>query len=52
VLVGGEWPGGYREGITHAVHRSFTRAGDTVTFRLFGIGKGTLNGLQMVRRGR
>jgi hypothetical protein len=52
VLVGGEWPGGYREGVTHAVHGTHAREGDVVVLRLFGIGKGTLNGVQIVRRGR
>ena len=51
-LVGGEWPGGYRDGVTHAVHRTHAREGDVVVLRLFGIGKGTLNGVQIVRRGR
>lgn len=52
VLVGGEWTGGYREGVTHAVLRTHAKEDDVVVVRLFGIGKGTLNGLQIVRLGR
>lgn len=52
VLVGGEWPGGYAAGVTHSVHRQHVRAGDVVSLRLFGIGRGTLNGLQLRSRPR
>lgn len=52
VLVGGEWPGGYRRGMTHAVLHAHAAKGDVITIRLFGIGKGTLNGLQIRRNGR
>ena len=51
-LVGGEWTGEYRARVTHAVHHAHVRAGDVVTLRLFGIGRGTLNGLQITGAGR
>jgi hypothetical protein len=52
VLVGGEWPGEYASGVTHATHSVHVKEGGTATIRLMGIGRGTLNGLQIVRRGR
>lgn len=52
VLVGGEWTGGYRRGVTHASLRAHVGREGVITLRLMGIGKGTLNGLQITRNGR
>ena len=47
-LVGGKWPGGLRLGITHARHLVGIAEGETLDIQTFGLGKGTLNGLQVV----
>jgi len=47
-LIGGEWPGGLVEGITHSAERVTIGAGEPLGLNFFGITKGTLNGLQIV----
>lgn len=51
VLVGGAWPGGFVEGITHARHVVGAAAGRPVNLTVLGLGHGTLNGIQIVRLG-
>lgn len=46
--IGGVWPGGFVDGVTHAYRRVTLGADETLTIGLFGIGKGTLNGMQIV----
>ncbi len=48
-IVGGKWPGGLRKSITHAVHVAGIAEGESLDIQTFGLGKGTLNGLQLVR---
>lgn len=47
-LVGGAWPGGFQQGITHAVHTAQVNDDRTLVLHTFGLTKGTLNGLQLV----
>lgn len=47
-LIGGAWPGGLVEGVTHSSERVALAPGDVLTLNLFGLTKGTLNGLQIV----
>jgi hypothetical protein len=50
-IIGGEWTGTYVEGVTHAIHIVGAAPDRPVIISLFGLGKGTLNGLQIVRIG-
>lgn len=46
--IGGAWPGGFVEGTTHAYRRVTLGADEQLAIGLFGVGKGTLNGMQIV----
>ena len=48
-LIGGAWPGGFREGITHSRDVVHVDDGASLLLAVFGIPKGTLNGLQLVK---
>ncbi len=45
--VGGPWPGGLAEGVTHARHKVTVPPSGKLTIKTFGT-KGTLNGIQLV----
>ena len=48
-LIGGAWPGGFHEGITHSRDVAHVDEGQSLVLAVFGIPKGTLNGLQLVK---
>lgn len=48
VLVGGLWAGKPLEGFQYARFEVHVKLKESVNLRLFGIGKGTLNGIQIV----
>jgi hypothetical protein len=48
-LIGGAWPGGFREGVTHSRDVVHVGASETLVLSVFGIPKGTFNGLQLVQ---
>jgi len=47
--IGGAWPGGLREGITHSRDVVQVPQGGTIVLSVFGLPKGSLNGLQIVQ---
>lgn len=49
-LVGGPWPGGFVEEITHAHFVTPVHPGQDLAIATFGFGKGTMNGLQVAAR--
>jgi len=51
-LIGGVWPGEFREGITHSRDVVRVVAGTPLVISVFGIPKGTFNGLQLVQLSR
>ena len=51
-LIGGAWPGGFQEGITHSRDVVRISPGGTIVIAVFGIPKGTMNGLQVVQLSR
>jgi len=48
-LIGGIWPGGFREGVTHSRDVVRVGSGESLVLSVFGLPKGTLNGLQLVQ---
>lgn len=49
--VGGEWDGFLQFGVTYAQHQVTVESGERVVISTFGLGVGTLNGIQIVSLG-